>query len=153
MLLSFNRWEKREEILSKIESGVNVIIQNYAFSGVTDLIANGEKLEMCLYCDQGLPRPDIVFQLDADIEKIKQRKMFTLTEEFNIKKKKAYKEFKDKLYWKTIDVRKSIDEISNLIILDLKNIVKQYKVDGIDEFKKNFYPITVGEDLFLDFNI
>ena len=92
LLVSFNRWEKREEILSKVESGENVIIENYAFDGIANLIANGEKLDNCLYCDKGLPRPDIVFQLDAEIEIIQKRKETSRSIEFLIKKAKFHED-------------------------------------------------------------
>ena len=40
LLFSFNRWEKREEILKLLESGVHCIVDRYAFSGVVYSIAN-----------------------------------------------------------------------------------------------------------------
>lgn len=153
-LISFNRWEKREMILSKIEGGTHVLVKNYAFDSITDLLASGEKLDNCLFCDKGLPRPDIIFQLDADVEILTKRKNLSGSIEFYQKKQEAYKEFYDKLYWKTINVNRDISEVSKYIIDDINSLLKEYKENlKIDEMKKNFYPNTVGEDLFLENSI
>jgi len=40
LLFSLNRWEKREEILSILESGSHLIVDRYAFSGVAYSSAN-----------------------------------------------------------------------------------------------------------------
>ena len=40
LLFSLNRWEKREELMSSLESGVNLVIDRYAFSGVVYSICN-----------------------------------------------------------------------------------------------------------------
>jgi hypothetical protein len=40
LLLSFKRWEKREELLAKLEKGINIIAENYSFSTVADSSAN-----------------------------------------------------------------------------------------------------------------
>jgi len=151
LLLSFNRWEKRDEILKELEQGeTHVIVKNYAFDGIAELLARGEKIDNCLHCDKGLPRPDIVFQLDVNIDEIKKRKEVPDID-FLKKKKEAYKEFHNKIYWKVIDGNKEIDEIFNTIKTEIILLRKEYDTNyGIDEIKKNFYPSTVGEDLFLE---
>jgi dTMP kinase len=40
LLFSFNRWEKREQLLSLLERGVNVIVDRYAYSGVVYSVCN-----------------------------------------------------------------------------------------------------------------
>jgi len=153
-LISFNRWEKREIILSKIEGGTHVLIKNYAFDSITDLLASGEKLDNCFFCDKGLPRPDIIFQLDADVEILIKRKKLPNSIEFYQKKQDAYKEFYDKIYWKTINVNRDIAEVRKTLIDDINNLLKEYRENSkIDEMRKNFYPNTVGEDLFLESSI
>jgi dTMP kinase len=40
LIFCFKIWEKREEIISKIEKGINIIIDKYAFSCVAYTGAN-----------------------------------------------------------------------------------------------------------------
>jgi thymidylate kinase len=40
LLFSFNRWEKREEMLALLEKGVNIVCDRYAFSGVVYSVCN-----------------------------------------------------------------------------------------------------------------
>lgn len=137
--------------MSKLESGENVIIENYAFDCVANLIANGEKMENSLYCDKGLPRPDIVFHLDVDPELTQKRKELNTSLDFLIKKREAYKEFKDKVYWKVISAKSDACEVFKTVTYELNSLFKEFKeYHKVDELRKNFYPKTVGEDLFLE---
>lgn len=40
LLFSFNRWEKKDTLISLLERGVNVIVDRYAFSGVIYSVCN-----------------------------------------------------------------------------------------------------------------
>ena len=40
LLFSFNRWEKKDTLISLLERGVNVIVDRYAFSGVVYSVCN-----------------------------------------------------------------------------------------------------------------
>ena len=46
----------------KLEAGVNVIIDRYAYSGVAFTASKGLDIEWCKNPDRGLPKPDIVLQ-------------------------------------------------------------------------------------------
>ena len=117
--------------MSKLESGENVIIENYAFDCVANLIANGEKMENSLYCDKGLPRPDIVFHLDVDPELTQKRKELNTSLDFLIKNDAC--------------------DVFKTVTYELNSLFKEFKeYHKVDELRKNFYPKTVGEDLFLE---
>ena len=88
LLFSANRWEYNSLIkgkysfriassklnfLAKIESGTHVIIDRYAFSGVAFTAAKGLDFEWCKNPDRGLPKPDVVIQLNVDEECAKGR--------------------------------------------------------------------------------
>ena len=151
LLFSFNRWEKSEDIIAKLYEGVNVILDRYAFSGVAYSLAKGEPLDWCLYPDQGLPRPDIVFQLDTDLDQIKTREDFGNERhdnvEFLFKVKQAYCNFHNYLYWNIIDASKDVDEIHNNIVKTIKTLINTYEKTH-DLSKRNFYPNVIAEDLF-----
>lgn len=44
LLFSFNRWEKKEDIISILNSGTNLIVDRYAFSGYCYSVCNVFKL-------------------------------------------------------------------------------------------------------------
>lgn len=110
-------------------------------------------MEWCLCPDQGLPRPDIVFQLDADIDKIKKRDGFGEekyeTEEFQKRVQKAFQNFHKFKYWNIIDANQDVNKIHQDITAGVEKLLKEYSKSDTDEFKKNFYPNSIGEDLFM----
>ena len=53
--------------------GTSVLVDRYAFSGVAFTAAKGLDLEWCKNPDRGLPKPDLVLQLDVDEETAKKR--------------------------------------------------------------------------------
>jgi dTMP kinase len=69
LLFSANRWECIPKIMHYIKSGVHVICDRYAYSGVAYTIAKNCKHatpEWCKSADQNLPIPDLVFYLDVN---------------------------------------------------------------------------------------
>jgi len=78
-LFSKNRWESVEEMKRKIYSGCNLVIDRYAYSGVAYSAAKeGMDFEWCKKCDEGLPKPDIVYFMDTsyDVSMIRARSGF-----------------------------------------------------------------------------
>lgn len=73
LLFSANRWEVASRITKMLNEGINVIVDRYAYSGVACSMANNVTFEWAIQADRGLPRPDIVFLLDASIETIRKR--------------------------------------------------------------------------------
>jgi dTMP kinase len=66
LLFSANRWETVDEMKKKLNSGVNLIIDRYAFSGSAYSAAKKNmSLEWCKQCDTGLPKPDLVCFMDT----------------------------------------------------------------------------------------
>jgi thymidylate kinase len=94
-----------------------------------------------------------VFQLDIGVDKIKSRENFGSEiyekEEFQQKIKKEYEAFHNHRYWRVIDADKKKDEIHKKIVSELENLMKEYESNDTDEFRKNFYPSSIGEDLLM----
>ena len=69
LLFSANRWEVANKIIDKLQSGITIVVDRYAFSGVCYSAAKGGlSLDWCKGPDVGLPKPDIVFFLDIPME-------------------------------------------------------------------------------------
>lgn len=68
LLFSSNRWECNNEILETLKSGVNIVCDRYAYSGVafTNSKPNAPSLDWCKSPDIGLVRPDAILFLSVD---------------------------------------------------------------------------------------
>ena len=82
LLFAANRWELEEEIITALNDGITVILDRYLHSGVSfaacalerktdETDADIEEWARKLNC--GLPKPDLVCLLDADVHSIMDR--------------------------------------------------------------------------------
>ena len=63
-LFPANRWESFEEMKRKLNSGINLVLDLYAYSGAVYTASKvGTDFEWCKKCDEGLPKPDIFWIL------------------------------------------------------------------------------------------
>lgn len=76
LLFSANRWETIESMKQKLNAGVNLVLDRYAYSGVAYTAAKGFDLEWCKQCDMGLPKPDIIVFMDSHASKLCSRSGF-----------------------------------------------------------------------------
>ena len=65
MLLSANRWEKKEKILKASMSGKTVILNRYYQSNLAYGLANGLNIEWLTILDKGMPKEDVTIVLDV----------------------------------------------------------------------------------------
>uniref|UniRef100_A0A665UZQ0 Thymidylate kinase n=1 Tax=Echeneis naucrates TaxID=173247 RepID=A0A665UZQ0_ECHNA len=64
LLFSANRWELVPIMKKKLEQGITLVVDRYAFSGVAFTSAKpGFSLDWCKNSDTGLPNPDLVMYL------------------------------------------------------------------------------------------
>ncbi len=91
--------------------------------------------------------------MDLDISKTKLRKDFGTEiyekDEFQKKVREEYKKFTSYKYWKVIDADQEPENVHRDIIEQLEILMKTYASNETDDFSKNFYPKSVGEDLFM----
>jgi len=125
LLFSANRWELMKDIRSSLDSGVNVIIDRYAFSGVAFSAAKENMdLTWCMQPDVGLPKPDLVCFLDVSEEVAKARADFGGERyektEFQAKVRTNYNLLADKS-WKFINADKTMDEVHT----DIYDVIHQ----------------------------
>ena len=65
MLLSANRWEKKENILEALRSGKTIILNRYYQSNLVYGLANGLNFEWLSILDKGMPKEDVTIVLDV----------------------------------------------------------------------------------------
>ena len=73
LLFSANRWETVDNLLSQLNSGVDIVCDRYAYSGIAYSSAKGLDFEWCRGPDRGLPEPDLVLYMNVSPEVAQQR--------------------------------------------------------------------------------
>ncbi|KPM08860.1 thymidylate kinase-like protein [Sarcoptes scabiei] len=130
LLFTANRWEKYDEMIEKVQSGINLIIDRYSYSGVAYTAAKGLDVDWCKAPEQGLPRPDCVLFLDYDFQKTNQyrekfgEEIYERTE-FQRSVYEVYMKLR-KPNWNTIESNeKSIEQVHENIIEIVQKNLKQ----------------------------
>lgn len=116
LLFSANRWEKRNEILRLLHSGVHVVMDRYAFSGIVfSVAAQGLPLPWCLMTDSGLPKPDLTLFLSLPIQDAAARGGFGEeiyeTEDVQTRVARLFGSLSERLGWSKVSASRSIEAI------------------------------------------
>lgn len=131
MLLARERELKRKEMLQELHNGNNIITINYCFDKISKLLNPELDLNFAKQLFRGAIRPDAVIVQDKD------NNLEELFSEYPI-------------FQKVDDDKENIigNYIEDLITI-YKNTKDSYK-NCNDDYKKNFYPFSIGEDLFIN---
>jgi len=127
LLFSANRWEMVDSMTKKLNSGITLIVDRYAFSGVAFTSAKGLDLEWCKTCDKGLPTPDAIFYMDITIDEASSRGDFGgeryEVSDFQKKVQLKFQQLKDST-WKMIDARDTIENIHSTLCAQVVDVMK-----------------------------
>ncbi|XP_003744559.1 thymidylate kinase [Galendromus occidentalis] len=128
LLFSANRWEKKNAMVSKLEKGISLVVDRYAFSGVAFSSAKpGLSQEWCRQPDVGLLKPDVVFFLTADPETLKQRGGYGEERYENVEFQKRvaaeYSELEDPS-WIRVDATWSAERIAEHLLTTVENTMR-----------------------------
>ncbi|XP_061492630.1 thymidylate kinase [Rhineura floridana] len=122
LLFSANRWEQAPLIKEKLNQGITLVVDRYAFSGVAFTGAKENfSLEWCKQPDVGLPKPDLILFLQLSTSEAAKRGDFGNERYENSSfQEKVLQHFnhlmKDTtLSWKVIDASKNIEDLHNEI--------------------------------------
>ncbi|XP_063771911.1 thymidylate kinase [Pseudophryne corroboree] len=134
LLFSANRWEHVPLIKEKLRSGITLVVDRYAFSGVAFTSSKKNfSLHWCKQPDVGLPKPDLVLFLNLSPEAAAKRGDFGNeryeTNAFQQKVQKRYAELmEDKsLNWKVIDAAQSMEDVHHAIRQLSEGIIQEAK--------------------------
>ena len=139
LLFSANRWEKKDQMMKKLQQGVTLVVDRYAFSGVAFTAAKGISglhREWCMAPDTGLIAPDVVYFLELSPEAAAARGGFG--EEryerpaFQQAVVKEFQHMKDAFSasWRNIDASGSVEEVHDILKEDLRSVLE--RVDATD---------------------
>lgn len=143
LLFSANRWESLDLMKEKLNAGIHLVLDRYAYSGVAYTAAKtGLDIEWCKQCDVGLPKPDVLVFMDTKGIAIEKREGFGSERyEFVDFQNKVYANFAKLLNLKqncenqlVLSANDSIENLHGIILqkaLDLINS-KKVKVDNFN---------------------
>jgi dTMP kinase len=128
ILLSANRWEKKKEIESMVDSGTIVIINRYYQSNLVYGTSNGLNLRWLLSLEKGLPTADLVMVLEVtpritlkrSLEPDEFEKDVSLLQNVYKNYHKLAKSFK----WKILNAEKSREQIHDEVKKTVERIIK-----------------------------
>ncbi|XP_059807050.1 thymidylate kinase isoform X2 [Hypanus sabinus] len=147
LLFAANRWEQVSQIRNKLEKGVSVIVDRYAFSGVAFTSAkSGFTLEWCKQADVGIPKPDVVMFLDLEPLAAMKRAGFGIERYENLAfQEMVHQRFKElmkdeSLNWKVLDASQSIDALHQEIMSRVEKTIEKAVEEPIGElWKREFH--------------
>lgn len=107
-------------MLSKLEAGITLIVDRYAFSGVAYSAAKGLPLEWCKGVDSGLPNPDLVLFLTAPPRVLMERVGWGQERfekpAFQAAVATQYRNLRD-AFWVEVDAGKGEDDIHQALLV------------------------------------
>ncbi|XP_028259468.1 thymidylate kinase [Parambassis ranga] len=123
LLFSANRWELVPTMKKKLEQGITLVVDRYAFSGVAFTSAKpGFCLDWCMKPDVGLPKPDLVMFLKLSPADAALRGQFGEERYETSAFQKVVQQRFDELMkdtsvnWQVIDASQNIDGVHNNIM-------------------------------------
>lgn len=129
MLLSANRWERKDEIEKIVAKGTTVIMNRYYQSNLVYGISKGLKLDWLLSLDKGMPKADLVIVIDIKPKTLVSRSKnvvdtFEKDLELIRRVKKNYRILANEFDWRMIEGEKSIDQVHQQVLKIVKKFVK-----------------------------
>jgi dTMP kinase len=129
MLLSVNRWEKKNEIERMIKKDTIIIMNRYYQSNIVYGVSHDLCLEWLLNLDKGLPKEDLAIVLEVNPNISYQRApgdrdTFEMDQKLLMKVHKNYRILAKQFNWKIIDGDRDIEQVHNEIMNIVKNILK-----------------------------
>lgn len=117
LLFAANRWEKQEEMIRKLQSGITLVVDRYSHSGVAFTAAKGVPgldVEWCKASENGLVKPDCLLYLHAPVETAAGRGGFGQERYENLDMQNRVKgqfELLREKEWVLIDANRTIEEV------------------------------------------
>ncbi|XP_040896124.1 thymidylate kinase [Toxotes jaculatrix] len=130
LLFSANRWELVPLMKKKLDQGITLVVDRYAFSGAAFTSAKpGFCLDWCKKPDVGLPKPDLVMFLQLSSAEAALRGQFGEERyETSIFQRAVQKKFEQLMKdptvnWQVIDASQSIEDVHKDITTHSLNAV------------------------------
>jgi dTMP kinase len=129
MLLSANRWEKKDEIESMLKKDTIIIMNRYYQSNIVYGVSHDLSLKWLLNLDKGLPKEDVVIVLEVNPNTSYQRvpgdrDTFEMDQNLLMKVHKNYRKLAKQFNWKVVNGEKVSEQVHNKIMNIVRNVLK-----------------------------
>jgi len=129
MLLSANRWEKKDEIESMLKKDTIIIMNRYYQSNIVYGVSHDLSLKWLLNLDKGLPKEDVVIVLEVNPSTSYQRvpgdrDTFEMDQKLLMKVHKNYRKLAKQFNWKVVNGEKVSEQVHNKIMNIVRNVLK-----------------------------
>ena len=129
MLLSANRWEKKDEIESMLKKDTIIIMNRYYQSNIVYGVSHDLSLKWLLNLDKGLPKEDVVIVLEVNPNTSYQRvpgdrDIFEMDQKLLMKVHKNYRKLAKQFNWKVVNGEKVSEQVHNKIMNIVRNVLK-----------------------------
>jgi dTMP kinase len=129
MLLSANRWEKKNEIERMIKKDTIIIMNRYYQSNIVYGVSHDLGLEWLLNLDKGIPKEDLAIVLEVNPNISYQRvpggrDSFEMDQKLLMKVHKNYRILAKQFNWKIMNGDRDSEQVHNDIMNIVKNTLK-----------------------------
>lgn len=142
LLFSANRWEAAQHIEDLLQSGVHVIMDRYAYSGVAFSAAKPSmSIDWCWQPEIGLPKPDSVIFLDIPVANASKRADFGQERyETTTFQERVYENFQELMKhedpaWHRLDATENIEQVHARVCAIMEKTIEQYQQQPIAHFQ------------------
>jgi dTMP kinase len=131
LLFAANRWEKLEEIKSRLRAGEIIIVNRYTESNLAYGSANGLDTAWLAGLEKGLPMADLVIVLDASPHSLSSRRprsskdVYEKSSALQAKAQKAYRELARKHDWGLIDADGPVTDVQAAVVKTVREALKR----------------------------
>ncbi len=127
MLLSLNRWERRDNIERWLSGGRTVVLNRYSGSNYAYGVAQGLDLDWLLNLEKGLPEPDLTVLLDVPPNTSLERKasgrdIHEQDQKFLRRVREEYLKMAERWGWRVLDGGRGADIVQD----DIWRVVKGF---------------------------
>ncbi|XP_047443391.1 thymidylate kinase [Mugil cephalus] len=143
LLFSANRWELVPLMKKKLEQGITLVVDRYAFSGAAFTSAKpGFCLDWCKQPDVGLPKPDLVMFLQLCAKEAALRGQYGEERYETCAFQKAVHQRFEQLMkdpsvnWKVIDASQSVEDVHDDITAHSLNAINSAQKLPLEELWK-----------------
>jgi dTMP kinase len=131
LLFAANRWEKSEEIRSRLRAGEVLVINRYTESNLAYGTANGLDIRWLANLEKGLPKSDLVIVLDASPGSLASRRTLGNKDAYERSSalqegaQKAYRELARRRGWKLVDASRPVEDVEAALLRAVREALKR----------------------------
>jgi dTMP kinase len=133
LLFAANRWEKLDEIESRLRAGEAVIVNRYSESNLAYGMANGLEAGWLANLEKGMPKANLVILLDAAPHALTSRRpagdkdVYEKSSAMQTKAQKTYRELARENDWSRIDASGPVEDVQADVVKTTRAALRRDK--------------------------